>query len=219
MTDILRLGFDERGLLVATASIWLLLVALILVGLFLLMPWLRTLMFKQEFEVDQIELGIGNSTVVLKPNSDDLQVAYRLWVELRTRKLGLPFDEEHDVIVEVYNSWYEFFRITRELMKSIPVSKIRGQESTQLLVKISVDILNKTIRPHLTKWQARFRRWYDQEAQKQENIGLDSQKVQRKYPEYASLVGELIETNSHLVAYGNLLSQIIGLDVDQRPKR
>src|SRR5574341_188851 len=74
------------------------------------------------FEIDEAEIGIGNNKLRFKANYDDLQVAFRFWTELATRKIGIPIDEEHDVIVEVYDSWYEFFRVARELLKTIPVA-------------------------------------------------------------------------------------------------
>lgn len=64
------------------------------------------------YNFDEIILGIGrNSSVKLKYNRKDQEVAYKLWVELSTRKIGLPFDQENDVITEVYNSWYDFLRL------------------------------------------------------------------------------------------------------------
>jgi hypothetical protein len=62
-----------------------------------------------EFEINEVEIGIGNHRVKIKPSDQDLQIAYQLWVELNTRKIGLKIDKENDVITELYNSWYEFF--------------------------------------------------------------------------------------------------------------
>ena len=118
------------------------------------------------FEIDGASIGIGKNIVTIKPNVDDMQIAYKIWVELSTRKIGLEIDFEHDVIEEIYDSWYEFFSVTRELIKNIPISKIRRDSSTKELVTLSIAILNEGVRPHLTKWQARFRRWYKAEVAK-----------------------------------------------------
>jgi hypothetical protein len=48
------------------------------------------------FEINEAELGIGNQKLKIKPSYDDIQIAYKLWVELSTRKIGLPIDLEHD---------------------------------------------------------------------------------------------------------------------------
>jgi hypothetical protein len=76
---------------------------------------------------------------------------------LSTRKIGLQIDLKQDVIVEIYDSWHNFFTITRELIKDIPVSKVQAP-STRKIITLSVNLLNEGLRPHLTTWQARFRR-------------------------------------------------------------
>ena len=85
-------------------------------------------------EISEASLGIGNNIIKFKPNYTDLQIAHKLWVELSTRKIGLKIDLENDVIVEIYNSWYDFFGITRELIKNIPVSKIHNK-NTKLIIR------------------------------------------------------------------------------------
>lgn len=220
MLDLLRISLDANGTVSAAANIW---IAVALMGLAVifswLLPWLRDLLFRQEYAISEIELGIGAGSVKLAPNHDDLQIAYKLWVELKTRKLGLPFDEEHDVIIEVYNSWHEFFRITRELIKTVPVAKIRGQRSTQLLVGISIDVLNKAIRPHLTKWQARFRHWHEVELKNSSQQSISPQELQKKFPEYTQLISELKVTNVRLVAYAKTLTDLLEVNPVKRGAR
>lgn len=160
------------------------------------------------YEIDEAVIGIGGQQVKIKPNYQDMQIAYKLWVELSTRKIGLKIDLDNDVIDEIYNSWYEFFRLTRELIKSIPVSKIRKDESTKKLVSIAIEVLNKGIRPHLTKWQARFRKWHNMETQKEENNNLSPQDIQKKYPEYEELTKEMREVNQKLLKYRTILRQL-----------
>ncbi len=72
---------------------------------------------------------------------------------------GLKIDPDDDVTNEIYNSWYEFFVVTRKLVKDDPAVKVR-QDSTRKIIQLSIKVLNIGLRPHLTKWQARFRRWY-----------------------------------------------------------
>jgi len=213
MNDLFRLSIGDNGSVAVVANIWFALaIAGVLAASVFLFRWVRDTLFRQDFEIDEIEIGTGSGKVKIKPNHEDLQIAYRLWVELRTRKLGLPFEEDHDVITEVYSSWYEFFRITRELIKAVPISKVRRQESTQLLVKISIDVLNKAIRPHLTKWQARYRHWIEMELRRQGGNDVPPQELQKRFPEYKQLVSELKNTNAQLVAYAKILAEILQLD-------
>jgi hypothetical protein len=130
-------------------------------------------------------------------------------VELKTRKLGIPIDEDHDIIHEVYNSWYEFFRITRELIKSIPATKVRFSADTRALVDLAMKVLNDGLRPHLTTWQAKYRRWYDKEADTDEKRQLSPQMIQKNYKEYSSLISDMKRVNLVLVRYAALLEDMI----------
>lgn len=163
------------------------------------------------FEVNEAEIGIGNAKLKLKANIEDVQIGFKFWTELTTRKIGLPLDEEHDVIVEVYDSWYAFFGIARELIKAIPVSKLQSSETTKELVLISIHILNEELRPHLTRWQARYRRWWNSAIEDPANKDMTPQELQRKYPEYQELMTEMKAVNRKLVGYTNHLRKLIDI--------
>jgi len=181
----------------------------ILIGLIILWGgikiWRRG--FGKDIEINEAELGIGSAKITFRPNYDDAQIAYKLLIELSTRKLGLPIQPEQDVIVEVYNSWYEFFKITRELIKAVPVTKVRNNQSTRILVDTAIDVLNEGVRPHLTKWQARFRRWYESELQKDNSVA-SPQEIQKQFPEYSFLIEDMQKVNSKLIHYKDVLLKI-----------
>ena len=158
--DLFRLVVDKDLNVNCVLGPWIVGIVLAIVFIFLL---LRRNLSSKDYEIDEVELGIGDAKVKIKPNHEDIQIAYKLYVELNTRKIGLPIDLEHDVLEEIYDSWHDFFQITRDLIKNIPAVKIRRNESTRNLVRIATEVLNFGVRPHLTKWQARFRRWYEHE--------------------------------------------------------
>lgn len=168
--------------------------------------------FGSSFEIDQAEFGLGSQKIKLKPTHADKQVAYAIWVELSTRKIGLPIDLQNDVISEIYDSWYSYFSVTRELIKDVPVNKFRN-DSTQQIIKLSIAVLNDGLRPHLTQWQARFRSWYDKklkayEDDKSDNI-LDPQTLQQQFPEYEKLKEDMLRVNAHLIAYRNRMRELV----------
>ncbi len=162
----------------------------------------------KSYEINEADIGIGNNKVTISPNYEDMQIAYKLWVELSTRKIGLGIDLDNDVIAEIYDSWYEFFKLTRELIKDIPISKIRGDGSTRELVRIAIEVLNEGIRPHLTMWQARFRRWYNLEIDDQVNWRIAPQDCQKKFPQYNELVSDLVAVNKRLIEYRRILKAL-----------
>lgn len=177
---------------------WVAPAILAIVGVLLVWLWLRGRIGLGSFELDSADFGIGDTTVSFRPNRTDRQIAYAIWVELNTRKVGLPIDPEHDVISEVYNSWYEFFGVTRELIKEVPAHKLRSK-GTRAIVWASVQVLNEGLRPHLTQWQARYRRWY--ETTLKDDDFREPQLVQQDFPKYDELVKDLLEINAKLIEY------------------
>ena len=159
-----------------------------------------------DFEIDTTELGFGDHKVSFKPNNIDRQIAYSIWVELSTRKLGLPIDLDDDVIVEIYDSWYAFFGVTRDLIKDIPVTKFR-KDSTRKIVNVSIEILNSGLRPHLTKWQARFRHWYGIEVKSKPDIC--PQDIQKSFPEYDALSADILKVNGRLEVYRKRMYELV----------
>lgn len=182
---------------------WLaLIITLIIIGFILYIIKKSTKKLGYHYiDVDAVTLGIGKNNIKLKYNKKDQEIAYKLWVELNTRKIGLPYDEKNDVIVEVYNSWYEFFKIARELLKDIPPSRLHYSAK---LITVTTDVLNVGLRPHLTKWQAKYRKWYKSHAK---DDG-DPQEIQRKFPEYDDLINDLKKTNTQMIEYKNLMYKI-----------
>ncbi|OCW97276.1 hypothetical protein A9165_07325 [Alishewanella sp. HH-ZS] len=169
--------------------------------------WRGGLSFRT-FEIDEAEIGLGNQKLKLKPNLVDKQIAYKIWVELSTRKIGLPIDLENDVVTEVYDSWYTFFAVTRELIKEVPVAMFK-REDTAKIIGLSIDILNEGLRPHLTTWQAKYRRWFDSQLTEQDNKNLSPQEIQVKYPDYGRLRVDLMKVNSSLIKYREVMRKLI----------
>lgn len=182
----------------------IILLFVILFGVSIIVKKILPLLHKNSIYIDEVELGIGtNSKVKIKFSREDREIAYKLWVEMSTRKIILPFDEENDVIVEVYDSWYSFFGIARGLLKDIPVEKLN---SSKQLISVTDRVLNKCLRPHLTKWQARFRKWYN--LQLDSNPDLTPQEIQYTYPHYNELVKELKAINKNIDYYGEVLKKL-----------
>lgn len=161
-----------------------------------------------DFEIDEAEFGVGDQKIKLRPNLVDKQIAYKIWVELSTRKIGLPINLDDDVISEVYDSWFSFFSVTRDLIKDVPVSKFQRKE-TEMIIRLSIDVLNHGLRPHLTQWQARYRRWYEHELNVSNNHDIDPQALQKKYPRYNELSTDLLAVNKRLIGYRNKMYRII----------
>lgn len=198
--NLISLDLDGWALRLSISSF--VLFGIIILILIAVLAYRRSLFQNGSWEIEKTELGLSGQKIEIRPNYVDKEIAYKVWVELSTRKIGIPIDLDDDVIVEIYDSWYSFFQITREMLKSVPVSKI-SQKSTRQIVELSIEILNDRLRPHLTKWQARFRHWY--ENQTEERTTINPQNLQKKFPEYDALVEDMMGLNANLIEYRSKL--------------
>ena len=163
---------------------------------------------RKHFRIVELEIALGGvGNVKLRPVVEDIQIAHRIWTELATRKVALPIEPDHDVIVEVYDSWYTLFGKVRELIAATPADLVRSEPSTQELVRIATETLNKGLRPHLTQWQARFRNWYAQ----QENAlkARDPQEDQRDFDQYDELMADMKRVNHQMIEYAAELQKLV----------
>ena len=201
--DIIDLELDGWSTFVFRVNWLAVVIALVLIwGISFLMKQCLKYENKKSLTIDEVNLGIGNSSVKISYSKKDQEIAYKIWVELSTRKIGLRFDKENDVIKEVYDSWYTFFETARELLKDIPGNRIPYSGD---LIELTEKVLNIGLRPHLTKWQAKYRRWYEEELKRDSGTPQD---IQKKYPEYNALVEDLLETNEKMIEYKKLMKRI-----------
>lgn len=201
--NIFDIKFENWYTLNASMN-WLAVIILLLIVIMLsyIIKHFNHFSSKKSIMIDEINLGIGNNNVKLLYNKKDKEIAYKLWVELSTRKIGMAFEKNFDVITEVYNSWYEFFKIARDLLKEFPIEKVQHSNN---FIELTENMLNKGLRPHLTKWQAKYRKWY--ENQPKEN-DLSPQEIQKLFPEYDELISDINLTNKAIIEYKNLLYNI-----------
>ena len=164
---------------------------------------------KRKYKITKINLPFGLASIELTPSEEDLQLAHKIWIELVTRKAAIPFDSKYDIIHEVYNSWYKLFEKVRDFIAEIPVTSIYNNKDTKKLINVSIEILNKGLRPHLTKWQAQYTHWYNRESKLDENKNLSPQELQRKFPEYNDLINDMKIINKELEKYADELKKII----------
>ena len=199
--DIFNISFDGCTKIIVSVN-WIAIVILIILVIVAahVLKKVGLLIGRRSISVDQANIGIGNSSVTLKFNKKDQEIAYKLWVELSTRKIGLPFDE-NDVISEVYDSWYAFFGIARDLLKDLPAERLAYSGE---LVDLTQKVLNNGLRPHLTKWQAKYRKWYFENSNKEGS----PQDIQKAFPEYEELLSDLKATNQTMINYKTLMHRI-----------
>ena len=92
--DLVKIGYDSAiGITVSVHGL-IIIISIVSITFWLLIRWKFFRTKYSEFEIDEAEIGIGNHKIKIKPNVQDLQISYQLWVELSTRKIGLLIDKE-----------------------------------------------------------------------------------------------------------------------------
>ncbi|MBN1970959.1 MAG: hypothetical protein JW870_16445 [Candidatus Delongbacteria bacterium] len=201
--EVIKVYFDENFNLIFQFSIWFFLSIVLLIIIYFLL-------IKKVFRYSlvKIDIKLGNvGTAEFRPNKTDLQIAHKIWTQLITRKAAIPIDKENDVIEEIYDSWYALFQKVRDFISEIPADLIRNNNSTREIVRIATQTLNVGLRPHLTKWQARFRTWSS--SKKDKLMEMTPQDFQKEYPEYKYLIEDLMLVNEQLIQYAQELKKII----------
>lgn len=160
--------------------------------------------------LSEIELNLpgGKAKFSIERNYQNLEIAHRILIELITRKAAIPIEEGKDVIAEVYDSWYALFCTTRDEIKKIGGVSLKDPTS-ESLIEMATDVLNKGLRPHLTEYQARFRRWYDEALTEEANGPLSPQEIQLKFPGYDDLISSMRGVNHLLIEYAGALKKFI----------
>ena len=201
--NLLRLYITDKYSLGIEVSCWVVALVFLLIGVVIVARRLA-----RQHHVVEVNINLGGiGCMKICPTWEDIQIAHQIWTELVTRKAAIPFNPEDDVIVEVYDSWYALFQRTRQLIGDIPGKCIRRDKSTQQIVKIATDTLNLGLRPHLTKWQARYRNWWhnSEDALKR----TTPQEHQKTFQQYAELVEEMLVVNKQMIEYAAQLHKIV----------
>jgi len=207
--ELIRLSFDWTKPSLIIESDWILVAGI--AALILLAIYVKRYLSKV-FRWHEMTLEISGTpklTYKVERNNENLYIANRIYIELTTRKAAIPIDENNDVIEEVYDSWYKLFGIIREEIKSVPGNYLRDHDPTSALIGLTRKVLNEALRPHLTKYQARFRHWLEEEKAVPENKRKSPQELQKEYPDFVNLVASMKGVNDVLINYANELDKLI----------
>lgn len=192
--------------LVLKTNWWVLIPSIILIVVLRIFAWKWV---QDKFSFHDVTMKFDNIEFKVKRNTENLYIANRIYIELVTRKAAQDFEEGKDVIKEVYDSWYDLFKIIREEIKTVPGQYLQRHDATEALIGLTTAILNQGLRPHLTTYQAKFRRWYTEALNDEANRGKSPQEIQREYPEYDALVADMRKVNGLMKAYAEDLKGLI----------
>lgn len=149
---------------------------------------------------------------------DDLQrkAAWEIYVELVTRISIVELKPNEGLLREALNSFYSLFSTTREILKKYgPAIATSGNKEDLTLGYVAVSVLNKVIRPLLSKWHPALTHYESTRGElvsitehegRLENATLlrdEINKVRVQLIDYANVLGEYAGVNSLLGAMPN----------------
>ena len=204
----LELDYSKPSLFIETN--WQFLFALIIIVIIICLI-IRSLK-GSSYRITEMTVEIsGKPKATFKAHRDEssIYIANRIYIELITRKAAIPFDDDNDVIIEIYDSWYKLFGIIREEIKLVPGHYLKSHNPTTAIIGLTTKILNDGLRPHLTEYQAKFRKWYDIESQAESSRNLSPQEMQKKYPDFEALLADIKRVNTILINYSAELIKLI----------
>lgn len=219
--SILEISYDTASskLSVELDLLALLILCTISIAIYLLIRAIRKKAANKTIteEVVPVEMsfkvGGASSKYKIIRNYQNIEIAHKLYIELVTRKAAIEIDEKYDVISEVYNSWYSLFQITRGELKNFTGDLLNGNSKSKELIRLATDILNEGLRPHLTEFQAEFRKWYnerlEEEKDKEVSERKSPQKIQKEYSDYANLISSMKDVNRILIDYADKLDDFL----------
>ncbi len=140
---------------------------------------------------------------------DEIQrkAAWEIYVELITRVTVQELKPEEGLLREALSSFYSLFETTRNVLKKYgPAIAAPANPKDTTLGHIAVGILNKVLRPLLTKWHPILK---DYEDKKPESISVTEH--ERKWGQADALRKEITKIQQQLTSYADVLAEVSGV--------
>ncbi len=152
----------------------------------------------------RVSLPFGLGSAEWESDKTERRAAWSLYVELVTRISIQPLGEEEGVLREALASLHSIFGTTREILKESGPDVGASKNSVG---GIAITVLNKGLRPILSKWHPRLQAWNTQR-----DPGISPQEHEKQWPEEPQLRQEMEDLHKELKIYADVLSIIAGVD-------
>lgn len=147
---------------------------------------------------------IGEVEGTWKPDENERNAAWEMYVELITRVSTAELQPHEGLLREALSSLYTLFDTTRKILRKYGpvVAQPKGKDNLSFGY-LAVAILNAVLRPVLAKWHPLL---LDYESTKKGSVSpLEYEKQWDKYEELRQVIDNV---RGVLIEYGNLLAQV-----------
>ncbi|MEO0802989.1 MAG: hypothetical protein AAFY57_12020 [Cyanobacteria bacterium J06642_2] len=150
-----------------------------------------------------VSLPFGIGSAKWKADPTEREAAWELYVELVTRVAVQPLPDGVGTVREAMNSLYSLFASTREILRDAGPKVGASRDSVG---GIAIAVLNKGLRPFLSKWHPELQAW---EAIKRDNVSPKAHEQDWELEPQAR--GELEVLRKKLAQYASELAKIAGI--------
>jgi hypothetical protein len=150
-----------------------------------------------------LPFGLGSMSGTWEPDEQEQKAAWEMYVELITRTSIEELAEEEGSVREALSSLYTLFGTTREILRKYgpAVAKPKGGDLSFGL--IAVTVLNKVLRPLLTRWHPELADYESHRPPDASPIAYE-----RAWPRAAELRSDLNEVRRSLRTYAGYLAEV-----------
>ena len=154
------------------------------------MKWSKWL---EQWDMTSLKIKTPFLDMEWKPQDDDKNAAWELYVELLTRITTQPLDAAHGDEETALRSIYAIFPLTREVIK-------RNGRYCIEFTKIAIIVLNQIIRPFTAKWHRLSAQVAFSNPEKCVEFRNELEELQTKLRIYTKMLGDMAGIESDLTS-------------------
>jgi hypothetical protein len=165
-------------------------------------------MKKPESVEVNLNLGILQVKGTWVPNERERSAAWEMYVELITRVSVEKLHDGEGILREALESLYSIFDSTRTILKKYgtDIAKARKNKHEYSFGHLSILILNRVLRPFLTKWHPIL-----EEYESKRPVNMSIKEYEDKWALKSQMRSELEEVREILVKFSHYLAIIAGV--------
>lgn len=150
---------------------------------------------------------LGSVEGTWKPDDNEKQAAWEMYIELVTRVAVTPLPQDEGLLREALASLHSLFSVTREILRKYgPTVAIPRRGANLSFGYLAVMILNSAIRPLLSKWHPVL---LDHESRR--DLSVSSVSHERQWDRYYELQREIKQVQAKLHEYAEILAEVVGI--------
>ncbi|MFA7241992.1 MAG: hypothetical protein WC091_17905 [Sulfuricellaceae bacterium] len=138
----------------------------------------------EEWGMTGLKVKAGFLEMEFKPQDDDRDAAWEMYIELLTRIATQPLPQESGDEETALKSVYDLFGITREIIK-------RHTRHCLEFTKIAIIVLNQRIRPFTAKWHKRSLAGAFNDPASRLEFRLELKALQTELQKYTAMLGNM----------------------------